>query len=64
MGEPIVLQARDLMGPHRGMRIQLIELHGIVGGYEYKIVNEPFWMEVRPEKMVIARARINQTRGE
>lgn len=50
------VQERDFMGPHRGIQIKLIELHGTMGGAQWKIEREPFWMEVSPLMAVQARA--------
>lgn len=45
------------MGPHRGVKIKVIETHGTVGGYSYQIECEPFWMEVTPEHLRAIEAR-------
>jgi hypothetical protein len=44
------------MGPHRGIQIKLIETHGVMGGAQWKIEREPFWMELSPLMAVQARA--------
>lgn len=50
------IQERDLMGPHRGIQIKLIELHGVMGGAQWQIEREPFWMEVSPLHVAQVRA--------
>ena len=42
------IKERDLMGPHRGVQIRLTEIHGTMGGAQWKIERDPFWMEVSP----------------
>lgn len=49
------LKERDLIGPHRGIQIKLTELHGVMGGAQWKIEREPFWMEISP--LLIAQIR-------
>lgn len=50
------IQERDLMGPHRGIRVRLVELHGTMGGAQWKIERAPFWMEVSPLHAAQVRA--------
>jgi len=52
-----IIKGRDLTGPHRGVQIRLIELHGTMGGAQWKIEREPFWMEVSP--LHVAQAKAN-----
>lgn len=51
-----VIKERDLMGPHRGIQIKLIETHGVMGGPTWQIEREPFWMEVSPLHAAQVRA--------
>ena len=50
------IKERDLMGPHRGVQIKLVELHGVMGGAQWQIEREPFWMEVSPLRVAQAKA--------
>jgi hypothetical protein len=50
------IRERDLMGPHRGILVKLIELHGTMGGTQWQIEREPFWMEVSPLHVAQVRA--------
>jgi len=50
------VQERDLWGPHRGIQVKIVELHGVMGGAEWKVEREPFWMEVSPLMAIQARA--------
>lgn len=56
MSEIETIKERDLWGPHRGVQIKLTELHGTVGGAQWKIEREPFWQELSPLYMAQARA--------
>lgn len=56
MSDPETIHERDLMGPHRGIQIKLTEIHGTMGGTQWKIEREPFWMEVSPLKAAQAKA--------
>jgi hypothetical protein len=54
------IRERDLMGPHRGVLMNVTELHGVVGGAQWKIEREPFWMEVTPLMAVQVRAQLTK----
>lgn len=43
--------------------MKVTEIHGVAGQYEYRIERDPVWIEVSPESIAIAQARLEQRNG-